>query len=98
MKIREGVYVIQNMLKTPGGLVRVTAVKEDNLLRDVHISGDFFFYPANLLPNLERSLNGVPADSENVKLAIEKFYATQSIESPGVQPADIAATMFPVTV
>ena len=46
-----------------------------NVLRDVHISGDFFFYPANLLPELEHALNGVPADTESVKAAVEKFYA-----------------------
>ena len=96
VKIREGVYVIQNMLKTPGGLVRVTAVKENDLLRDVHISGDFFFYPASMLPDLEHALNGVPADAQNVKSAIEKFYAAQSIQSPGVQPADFATAIFPI--
>jgi lipoate-protein ligase A len=95
VKIREGVYVIQNMLKTPGGLVRVIAVKEDEILRDVHISGDFFFYPAYLLPNLEHALGGVSANAESVKSAIEKFYIAQSIESPGVQPADFAAALFP---
>ncbi len=96
VKIREGVYVIQNMLKTPGGLVRVTAVKEDDILRDVHISGDFFFYPATLLPDLEHALNGVPADAASVKAAIENFYTAHAVESPGVQPADFAAALFPV--
>ena len=96
VKIREGVYVIQNMLKTPGGLLRVTAVKENEVLQDVHISGDFFFYPANLLPELENALNGIPADSESVQAAVEKFYAARQIETPGVQPADIARAMFPV--
>ena len=95
VKIREGVYVIQNMLKTPGGLVRVTAVREDDHLRDVHISGDFFFYPAHLLPNLEHALNGVPADAGSVKAAIESFYAAQSIETPGVTPSDLAVALFP---
>ena len=96
VKIREGVYVIQNMLKTPGGLLRVTAIKEDEILRDVHISGDFFFYPANLLPDLEDALNGIPADAESVRTAVEKFYADRAIETPGVQPADIVNAMFPV--
>jgi lipoate---protein ligase len=98
VKIREGVYVIQSMFKAPGGLIRVTAVNEDGVLRDVHLSGDFFFYPAENLPDLERVLNGVSADAESVKSAIEIFYASQSIESPGVKPADIATAMFPVTV
>ncbi len=74
VKIREGVYVIQNMLKTPGGLLHVTPVKENEMLQDVHIS----------------------ADSESVQAAVEKFYAARQIETPGVQPADIARAMFPV--
>jgi lipoate-protein ligase A len=95
VKIREGVYVIQNMLKTPGGLVRITAVNDDGLLRDVHISGDFFFYPAADLPTLEDSLNGVAADITSVTHAVESFYASRSIESPGLQPADISKALVP---
>ena len=90
VKIREGVYVIQNVLKTPGGLVRITAVNDDGVLRDVHISGDFFFYPAADLPALEESLNGVAADRASVTRAVEGFYASRSIESPGLKPVDIS--------
>jgi len=35
--------VIQNMLKDPDGLIRGIGVNEDGVLKDVHISGDFFF-------------------------------------------------------
>ena len=95
VKIREDVYVIQNMLKTPGGLVRVTAVNEGGHLHDVHISGDFFFYPAENLPALEKSLEGVSVDSEAVAQVIEQFYANESIESPGVLPGDLAKILVP---
>ncbi|HEY9152265.1 MAG TPA: biotin/lipoate A/B protein ligase family protein, partial [Anaerolineales bacterium] len=95
VKIREGVYVIQNMLKTPGGLVRITGIKDEGKLRDVHISGDFFFYPAESLPELERALNGAASDEQNVKSLVERFYAERSIESPGLQPADFAKALFP---
>ena len=95
VKIREGVYVVQNMLKTPGGLIRVTAVNENGVLKDVHLSGDFFFYPAENLPRLEQSLNGVSAQTEAVAQAIENFYAQNAIESPGVQPMDFAKILVP---
>ncbi len=95
IKIREGVYVVQNMLKTPGGLIRVTAVNENGKLRDVHISGDFFFFPAGDLPALEKSLDGVSADPESVTEAVAQFYARRSVESPGVQPADFARVLTP---
>jgi len=95
VKIREGVYVIQNMLKAPGGLIRVTAVNEDGILKDVHLSGDFFFYPAESLPALEKSLHGIAADLATVAQFIENFYAQNKIESPGVQPMDIAKILVP---
>jgi lipoate---protein ligase len=98
VKIREGVYVIQNMLKTPGGLIRVTAVNEDGKLQDVHISGDFFFYPAEDLPGLEKALHGVAADTSSVIAAVAQFYEQRSIESPGVQPADFARVLIPASV
>jgi lipoate---protein ligase len=97
VKIREDVYVIQNMLKTPGGLIRVTAVNEDGKLHDVHISGDFFFYPAEDLPGLEKSLNGVTADPASVTDAVAKFYSRRSIESPGVQAEDFARVLIPAS-
>jgi lipoate-protein ligase A len=98
VKIREGVYVIQNMLKTPGGLIRVTAVNNNGRLRDVHLSGDFFFYPARGLPELERALEDVPAELGSVAEAVTQFYARRSVESPGVLPADFARVLVPATV
>lgn len=95
VKIREGVYVIQNMMKTPGGLVRVTAVNQDGKLQDVHISGDFFFYPAQSLSELEQALINVAVKEEEIVKAIDVFYSTRNVESPGVQPVDIARLLIP---
>jgi lipoate-protein ligase A len=96
VKIREGVYVIQNILKTPGGLIRVTAVNVDGRLHDIHLSGDFFFYPADGLPGLEIALEDVYADPGSVTDAVSRFYTRQCVESPGVHPEDIARVLIPV--
>ena len=93
VKICEGVYVLQNMLKTPGGLIRITAINDQGVLGNVHISGDFFFYPAENLPQLESALEGIPAEIEAVTAVVEAFYARTSIEFPGVQPEDIAKAL-----
>ncbi|MEW6242510.1 MAG: lipoate protein ligase C-terminal domain-containing protein [Chloroflexota bacterium] len=95
VKIREGVYVIQNMLKAPGGLIRVTAINEDGILKDVHLSGDFFFYPAESLPALEKSLNDISAEPAAVTQAVESFYSREAVESPGVLPSDFARVLVP---
>jgi lipoate-protein ligase A len=90
VKIRDGVYVVQNVLKAPGGLIRVTAVSVNDRLHDVHISGDFFFYPANALTDLERALEGTPANLENLKENIQAFYLERDVETPGILAEDFA--------
>jgi lipoate-protein ligase A len=90
VKIAEGVYVIQKMLKTPGGLIRVTAVKQDRKIKDVHISGDFFFFPSDNLVDLEQALYGLPAETDAITQAVTAFYQMHNVESPGVVPADFA--------
>jgi len=93
VKIAEGVYVIQKMLKTPGGLIRVTAVNQDGKLSDVHISGDFFFFPSADLVELEQALIGVDADMDAITKAVAVFYEKHLVESPGVVPADFARVL-----
>jgi len=88
VKIAEGVYIIQKILKTPGGLIRVTAVNRDGRLKQVHISGDFFFFPASRIIDLEKMLEDVPAETAAITHVVEMFYQQQGIESPGVVPAD----------
>lgn len=95
VKIREGVYVIQQAYKAAGGLIQVTAVEDNGILRDVHLSGDFFFYPAKDLLGLENALEKLPADRETVLDAIQAYYLQNSIESPGIQPADFARAILP---
>jgi lipoate---protein ligase len=90
VKIAEGIYVIQKMLKTPGGLIRVTAVNQDGVLKDVHLSGDFFFFPAENLIDLEQALDGLPAETSAITQAVTAFYQKHQVESPGVVPVDFA--------
>lgn len=93
VKIAEGIYVVQKMLKTPGGLIRVTAVNENGNMRDVHISGDFFFFPSADLANLEQALDGLPAETSVITQAVTAFYQKHQVESPGVVPADFAIVL-----
>jgi lipoate---protein ligase len=93
VKIAEGIYVIQKMLKTPGGLIRATAVNRDGKMDDVHISGDFFFFPAEKLVDLEQALNNLPSESDSITQAVTAFYKKHAIESPGVVPEDFAKVL-----
>jgi hypothetical protein len=57
---------------------------------DFYISGDFFFFPASTLVELEKSLEGVASETKVIETVVEHFYQQHSIESPGVIPADFA--------
>ncbi len=67
VKISEGVFVIQKMIKTQGGLIRVTAINRDGRMNDVHFSGDFFIFPSESLVDLEKALEGAPADTKSIE-------------------------------
>ncbi len=86
--IRSGVQVIQRAYKAPGGLIRATAEVHEGAIASISLSGDFFFYPAEKLADLEAALVGVPL--EEVEATIAKFYAEHNVESPGVTAADFA--------
>jgi lipoate-protein ligase A len=86
--IRSGVQIVQRVAKAPGGLIRATAEVRDDVIASVALSGDFFFYPAERLEDLEGALVGARVDE--VERVIADFYAEYTVESPGVTPADFA--------
>ena len=90
VKIRDGVELVTSSHKAPGGLVRVTALHEGGLLYDVHLSGDFFIFPAESLPMLEHELDGLPCDVEALTQAIDSFYHRHDVQSPGLTPYELA--------
>lgn len=93
VRIAEGTNVIQRVFKSPGGLIRATAVERDGKLSDVHLSGDFFLFPMNSLPELEAALEGIEATADAVETRLAALYAERGYESPGVGPADFASAL-----
>lgn len=90
VRIAEGVNVIERAYKAPGGLIRVTAVEQNGVLHDVHLSGDFFLFPANRLPALEASLDGIAFNAEAIEAKLKQFFEEQQIEAPGISPSHLA--------
>lgn len=93
VKIAEGLYVLQKVFKSPGGLIRATAVTRDGIIEEAHISGDFFFFPPDGIPALEAALRGVPAQPGALTAAVETFYQQYHVEAPGVTPTDFAQVL-----
>jgi lipoate-protein ligase A len=91
--IASGVRVVERVYKSPGGLIRASAVERDGQLYNVHLSGDFFLYPAERLPELEQTLEGVPVDAAQIEQRITAFFETRAVEALGIQPSDLAQTL-----
>jgi lipoate-protein ligase A len=89
--IRSGVQVRQKMHKAPGGLIRATVEVQEGVITSASLSGDFFFYPAQRLAELDAALVGVREDQVEERIA--RYYAEHEIESPGVTPADLAQVL-----
>jgi lipoate-protein ligase A len=88
VKIAAGVEIRHLVHKAPGGLIRGDVEMTEGTISSVVLSGDFFFFPAEKLSDLERELVG--KEAEEVEETIASFYVEQSIESPGVEPSDFA--------
>jgi lipoate-protein ligase A len=90
IKIAEGIYVVERVAKLPGGLVRASAVNVQGRLRDIHLSGDLFFFPASRLVDLERALEDAELRVEPLTQRIDWFFQTYGIRAPGILPAELA--------
>jgi lipoate-protein ligase A len=91
VKVAEGVEVTQRVHKAPGGLIRATVEMQQEQIVTVALSGDFFFYPAEQLAELEQYLSNI-AMSE-VQAKVEEFFRANQIEAPGVTPHDLAVAL-----
>lgn len=78
--------------KMPGGkLVIVEFAVDDGCLRDVVVSGDFFLYPDEVLVDITRALDGLPAGAEDDAVAAAVRAAiSPGAEMLGVTPEGIA--------
>jgi lipoate-protein ligase A len=91
VRIATGVEITQRVHKAPGGLVRATVETQHGQIVAVELSGDFFFFPADKLADLEQCLVGLTM--EQVPSALEEYYRANHIESPGITPRDLALAL-----
>jgi lipoate-protein ligase A len=91
VKIRDGVHVLRNVHKAPGGLMRADFELREGRFAAARISGDFFCYPPQAVGQLEAALEGRRASE--VKQVIADFSAANRFEAPGIDPEDWAAVL-----
>ncbi|MCP4756721.1 MAG: lipoate--protein ligase family protein [Proteobacteria bacterium] len=86
VRIRSGVNVIRRDYKAPGGLIRTEFELDEGQMKNLSISGDFFCYPQDAASMLEVMLED--SRIHEVPELLEKFYADQLVETPGVDIDD----------
>ncbi|NDJ87299.1 MAG: lipoate--protein ligase family protein [Chloroflexi bacterium] len=95
VKIAEDILVIERVYKSPGGLIRAYAIQREGHLHQVHLSGDFFLFPAHSVTELESYLEGIAADPATIEAAIAAFFDETGATAPGVSPEDLTKALMP---
>ncbi len=85
VKIHGGVWIGESAVKAPGGLIRITVRMRENTIDDLAISGDFTFYPQDQLAVFEQYLKGTSMSTDDLQKAIDSFYATHKVQTPGIE-------------
>ncbi len=93
VKIREGVELLYGLHKAKGGLIRTAEEISSGRIEEITISGDFTFYPKEGFDGLEKRLEKVPLDEDEIIERVETYYEEEEIESPGVESKDFALTL-----
>ncbi len=79
-RIGDGVYV------APGGQIRATVRVKHDLIDDLVLSGDFFFYEDHR-HGLEQAFLGTECTWESLMTVTENYYLRNEVDSPGTEPS-----------
>ena len=94
MELREVGAMREAVRKVPGGkMLRVTLDSSGSTIRRVIITGDFFFYPEDLLPELETLLQGHEINASLLTSTIEEFLRRNNATLIGASAADLASVI-----
>ncbi len=93
VKIAEGIRVLENSHKAPGGLIRATLLLKEQVIDEVTLSGDFFFYPAKKLAGLEEALRGERLEEGILEEKVKRFLEVHSVQVPGVAAEDFVQAL-----
>ncbi|MBS7639063.1 MAG: lipoate protein ligase C-terminal domain-containing protein [Candidatus Bathyarchaeia archaeon] len=83
--------VLKAEYKVEGGkLIKVQLEREDNKIKAIKITGDFFMHPEELIDELEKSLIGCSIEESAITEIIKRFIEEKGVILLGVAPEDFA--------
>ena len=97
VKISAGTHLTESARKAPGGMIRVHLLERDGRVADLMISGDFTCLPPGGVDRVAEELVGEALDLDGISTVTAKAFETTGVEMPGIEPADIAATVMSAT-
>jgi Bacterial lipoate protein ligase C-terminus len=81
--------VLASDYKAPGGkMLRIRLTEKNGRIESAKISGDFFLIPEDSLPKLEKMLEDVRLDQNELKLLVDRFFRGTNAKGLGVSPDD----------
>jgi len=81
------VNVMKAELKVKGGkLLKVECSVENDLIKDVRFTGDFFLTPEESIFRLEEALKGIHAREEEIARRVDAFFRTENVTLIGLNP------------
>ncbi len=88
--------VLKSLYKAPKGLIRIKIFVEGERVKEVRVTGDFFFYPEEKISLLERHLKkiGLKGDLKSIERSIHDFFIKEKIETPNVDPTHFAEAFY----
>ncbi len=85
MKVENG--ILKGELKVKGGkLIKCTLELHEEKIKRIKITGDFFMYPEDAIEKLEKSLQGIQFDEEEISKKVKE--ALKDVELIGVAMED----------
>ena len=85
MKVKNG--ILKGELKVKGGkLIKCTLELDEGKIKRIKITGDFFMYPEDAIEKLEKSLQGIQFDEEEISKKVKE--ALKDVELIGVAMED----------
>ncbi|MBP1723820.1 MAG: lipM 1 [Deltaproteobacteria bacterium] len=91
--IPPGVRRGDKRVKAPAGLVRAVVLKKEGRIHDLILTGDFHPRPITILSDMENSLRGAPAQTEEIGRRIKAFYGRAGVEISGTTPEDFISAV-----
>ena len=69
-------------------LIKISMEIENNIIKYIRITGDFFMYPEDSIRKLEKILIGAPLNKSALYSKISEFFHNEDVQVPLISPED----------